>query len=98
MGGARDVTPSGADDLAGDTARTIGLASRILLAYFDDDMGQVAALVNPRPQEAVEALIILAQSAMVQATGGPAEAIARLREFAVRAEIELGENYPDRRR
>ena len=32
---------------------------------------------------------------MVQATGGPAEAMAKLREFAVRAEIQLGENYPD---
>ncbi|MEU4780252.1 hypothetical protein [Micromonospora sp. NPDC023633] len=92
------MTPGGADDLSRDTARTIGLASRILLAYFDDDMGQVAALVNPRPQEAVEALIVLAQSAMVRATGGPAEAMATLREFAVRAEIELGENYPDGRR
>ncbi|MFG1780298.1 hypothetical protein ACGFIR_14205 [Micromonospora sp. NPDC049051] len=92
------MTPGDTGDLSADTARTIGLASRILLAYFDDDMVQVAALVNPRPQEAVEALIILAQSAMVQATGGPGEAIATLREFAVRAEIELGGNYPDRPR
>ncbi|SCL72808.1 hypothetical protein GA0070608_5194 [Micromonospora peucetia] len=89
------MVSDGASDLSRDTARTFGLASRILLAYFDDDMAQVAALVNPRPQEAVEALIILAQSAMVQATGGPAEAMAKLREFAVRAEIQLGENYPD---
>ncbi|MEV4663110.1 hypothetical protein AB0J85_14300 [Micromonospora echinofusca] len=91
------MTSGEASELSRDTARTIGLASRILLAYFDDDMVQVAALVNPRPQEAVEALIVLAQSAMVQATGGPDEAMTKLREFAVRAEIELGECYPDRR-
>ncbi|MEV5769128.1 hypothetical protein AB0L34_31860 [Micromonospora sp. NPDC052213] len=83
-----------ASSLPQDTARAMGLASRILLAYFDNDMEQVAALINPRSHEAIEALIILAQSALMQATGGPAEATAKLREFAVRAEIELGENYP----
>ncbi|WP_422734864.1 hypothetical protein ACN26Y_15195 [Micromonospora sp. WMMD558] len=88
------MKPSSASNLPLDTARAMGLASRILLAYFDDDMDQVAALINPRSHEAIEALIILAQSAMMQATGGPVEATAKLREFAVRAEIELGENYP----
>ncbi|WP_446212213.1 hypothetical protein [Micromonospora sp. IBSANI012] len=80
--------------LPADAARMMGLASQILLAYWDEDgMEEVGRLVNSQPHDAIEALIRFASLAHFQLLGGQNEGIAKLKEFAIRAEIELGNSF-----
>jgi hypothetical protein len=76
-------------DITREAAEAVGLASRIVLAWFDDDQDQMAALVNADVSAAVLALAGFTWQ-YARLVHGPDEAVrARFAEFALRADIEL---------